>query len=86
MSNGIASMAKIERDEPKRVLDAICRLAQAHGTPPPQQMIADELDVSQQYVSKMMFVLSCVGAIEWINRYVYSVTDATWEPPPDFDF
>jgi len=74
---------KTDNDEPKRVLDAICLLAEELGTPPPQKMIADHLQVSQQYVSKMMFALEIVGAIEWITRYYYRVIDATWEPPPD---
>lgn len=70
-------------DELKRVLTAICTLGEEFGGPPKQSEIADHLGVTQQYVSKMMFGLVVVGAIEWRTRTAYKVIDARWEPPPN---
>jgi DNA-binding MarR family transcriptional regulator len=69
-------------DGADKVFDAICLLAQELGTPPPQQMLADHLGVSQQYISSMMYRLEADRRIRWITRYYYSVDRSRWEPPP----
>ena len=69
-----------------RVYHAICELARAHGTPPPQTMIADHMEVSRQYVSQEMRELEVAGLIRWLNRYVYAVDRSRWIPPDDADF
>jgi Mn-dependent DtxR family transcriptional regulator len=70
-------------DGSQKVFNAICLLAQELGTPPPQQMVADFMGVSQQYISNMMYRLEVEHRIKWINRYYYRVDKATWQPPPD---
>ncbi len=76
-------MTKHSSTELKRVLDAICTLAEEFGGPPKQSEVAEHLDVSQQYVSKMMFGLSVLGVIEWRRHSAYKVVNARWEPPPE---
>lgn len=66
---------------PKRVLEAICILAEELSTPPTQQQVAEHLDCSPQYVSAMMRELEHAGAIQWLTRYTYQVVNAEWLPP-----
>ena len=76
-------MIKRRHIGPREVLWEACRLAEELGTTPPQVMIADNLGCSKQHVSMMFVTLEFVGAIEWINRYAYTIKDSQWLPPPN---
>lgn len=76
-------MTKRRAIGPREVLTAACELAEELGTTPSQRMIADTLSCSSRHVCNMFVTLEYVGAIEWINRYAYSIKDAKWIPPPE---
>jgi predicted transcriptional regulator len=62
----------------------ICEYARANsGAVPNNREIAGQIGLSQQRVNYLMMRLVLDGRIEWVNRYVYKVIDAIWEPPPD---
>jgi predicted transcriptional regulator len=66
------------------VMLVICEHARMNnGAVPNNREIASQIGVSQQRVNYLMMRLALEGRIQWINRYVYKVIDATWEPPPN---
>lgn len=76
-------MTKRREIGPREVYEAACELAEELGTTPPQVLIANNLGCSRQHVSNMFVTLEFVGAIEWVNRYSYSIKKAQWLPPPE---
>lgn len=76
-------MTKRRAIGPREVLGAACELAEELSTTPTQQMIADSLHCSKTHISSMFVTLEFVGAIEWITRHTYAITDAEWIPPKE---
>jgi len=68
------------------VFAAICALGEEFNTPPTQKQIAKHLGIPQSYVSQLMFRLEQEGRIKFLTRYTYTVTDSSWEAPPEVNF